>query len=93
MTFRMIGPYRNSLSIHNGNPRPLKVIVEPWAEEYDLLADQSCRVIAINDDRFPTFQVETAGDNLIIAVNEVGSTSEFWEGERMIRKMPIRIPF
>jgi hypothetical protein len=89
----MIGPYRNSLGLRNASTRPLKVIIEPWAEEYDLPPIQSCKVIAINDDRLPTFQVETTGDNLIVNVNEGGSTFEFWQGERMVARMPIRIPF
>lgn len=84
--------FRNSLRVQNGNPETLTMIVEPWANEYDLVAGGDCEIVALNPSVVPTFGVEPHGGNLIVWVNEGGSTFELWRAGVLRESMPVPIP-
>lgn len=85
--------FRNPLRVHNRNPETLTMIVEPWANEYDVVTGSDCEVVAINPSVMPTFGVEPLGGNLIVSVNESGSTFELWRAGVLMESMPVPIPF
>lgn len=83
---------RNSLQVQNRDPAILTLIVEPWANEYEVVACEECVVVAVNPVVMPTFGVEPHGRTLIVWVNEGGSTFEFWRAGVLVDSMPVPIP-
>jgi hypothetical protein len=69
--------FRNPLRIRNGGTTALTVIVEPWANEYELAPDADCEVVAIHPDQQPTLTVEHLERAIIVSVDG-GSLYEFW---------------
>ena len=84
--------FRNPLQIQNRDAETLTVIVEPWANEYDLTMGEGCVIVAINPSVMPTFGVEPHDGNLIVWVNESGSTFELWRAGDRVDIMTIPIP-
>ena len=84
--------FRNSLRVQNRQPEALTVIVEPWANEYKLAMGEECSIIAINSSVMPTFGVEPHGGDLILSVNESGSTFEVWRAGVRVDRMTVPIP-
>ncbi|HKB01072.1 MAG TPA: hypothetical protein VKD90_02585 [Gemmataceae bacterium] len=85
-------PFESVLRVRAGD-RPFTLIVEPWANEFPIAADEQCRVVARHPTAPPTFEVEpgSAGD-LIVYVNESRSTFEFWRGSVREFWTPVPIP-
>jgi len=74
--------------------RPFRLIVEPWAEEFSVAAGDQCLVVALHPSEVPTFGAEVHGDgDLIVWVNESGSTFEFWRGEMREFQTPVAISY
>jgi hypothetical protein len=73
--------------------RPFVLIVEPWADEFAIAVGDECQVVACHPTRSPTFGVEVcrSGD-LMVWVNEGGSTYEFSRGGAREFWMPVPIP-
>ena len=70
--------FKNVLHV-SARERPFVLIVEPWADEFTIAVGDDCKVVALNPGVSPTFEVEPCrGCDLIIYVNESGSTFEFW---------------
>jgi hypothetical protein len=85
--------FSSVLRVRGAANRSFVLIVEPWADEFTIAADDQCRVVALNPNVPPTFEVEPCrvGD-LIVYVNESGSTYEFWRGEVREFWTPVPIP-
>jgi hypothetical protein len=72
--------HRNPLRVRNGGDAPLIVVVEPWAEEFELAPGAECDVVATNLAVFPTLGVEPIDGRLIVRINAGGSSYEVWQG-------------
>lgn len=83
---------RNSLHVQNPNPEAMTLIVEPWANEYEVLLNEKCVIVAVNPSVMPTFGVEPHDGRLIVWVNEGGSTYELWRDGVLADSMPVPIP-
>ena len=70
--------FRNPLHIRNGGTSTLVVIVEPWANQYELEPDSDCKVIAIHRDQQPTLSIEHAEHAVTVSIDG-GSVYEFWQ--------------
>ena len=70
--------YRNPLRIRNSGASQLIVVLEPWAEEFELTPGAVCDVVATNPEIPPTFGVEAVDGHIIVSINEGGSNYEFW---------------
>jgi hypothetical protein len=69
------------------------VIVEPWAEEFEIAPGQKCQVVAVHPSAPPSFDVELYRGVLIVSVLESGSTYEFWRDGLRKFHMPVPIPY
>jgi hypothetical protein len=63
--------------------QPYRLMVEPWADEFEILLGQNCRLVARHPITAPTFGVETVGGLLIAYVNGLGATYAFWRGDNL----------
>lgn len=84
--------FRNSLQVQNRESETLTVIVEPWAAEYELAMGDECVIVAINPSVMPTFGVEPHRGDLIVWVNESGSTYELCRAGVQVDGSPVPIP-
>ncbi len=85
--------FRNPMRVINRNLETLTLIVEPWASEFELLMGEECEVVAIHPALLPTWSMtHTADGDLMIWVNEGGSTFEFWRAGVLEMSMPVPIP-
>lgn len=85
--------FRNPLRVHNHNPETLTVVVEPWASEYELVMGEGCEIVAIHPEVLPTWDISpTADGDLMVWVNEGGSTYEFWRDGVLEMEMDVPIP-
>ena len=66
-----------ALSARDG---PYRVIVEPWADEFQIEPGVRCQLVALHPHLFPSFEVELYQGVLIVYVNEGESTYEFYRG-------------
>ena len=83
--------HRNGLYLRT-REIPFTVIVEPWAEEYQISPGETCRVVAIHPSAQPTFEIELDGQVLIISVLDSGATYEFWSNGILEFFTPVPIP-
>lgn len=83
--------HRNAFSL-SARDDPFTVIVEPWAEEFQVDAGSTCKIVALNPDNPPSFDVELYRGALVVTILESESTFEFWRGNMMEFSMPIAIP-
>jgi len=60
-----------------GEDKPITVIVEPWADEFVVHPGERCAVVAIHPSAAPTFSVAIVRGQLVVWVNEGGTTFEF----------------
>jgi hypothetical protein len=60
-----------------GADEPITVIVEPWADEFVVHPGERCAVVAIHPSEAPTFSVAVVSGQLVVWVNEGGTTFEF----------------
>ena len=78
------------LSAHDA---PYRVIVEPWAGEFEVASDQKCRLVALHPTDPPTLEVELSCGKLVVSVLEGGSTYEFWRGGEREFHTRVAIPW
>jgi hypothetical protein len=83
--------YRSVLRI-SAREASYTAIVEPWAEEFEVLPGMECRVVALNPHTLPSFEIELAHGVLVVSVLESGSTYEFWRGSVREFWTPVAIP-
>jgi len=75
----------------SASQQAFRLIVEPWANEFDILPKLRCRVVAKHPNASPTFEVQLVEGMLIAYVNESGATFEFWRGDNLELDMPVPI--
>lgn len=69
------------LWIHGGD-NPYILVVEPWANQYEILPGDKCRLVASNPDKQSFFEVELLENNhLIVYVNVAGTSYEFYRND------------
>ena len=71
---------------------PFVLIVEPWAEEFEIHLTDECQLVALHPEAPPSFGLELAPGRLVVCVNEGGSTYEFWRTGRREFKTSVAIP-
>jgi hypothetical protein len=84
--------HRNSLRVRNREPETLTVIVEPWANEYQLAMGEECTIVALNTSTMPTFEIVPHDGDLTVSVNESDSTFELWRAGVRVEDMTVPIP-
>jgi hypothetical protein len=52
-----IYPFSSKLGVRNARKAPQLVAVEPWANDYTLLADEELEIVAFGDTETPWFNV------------------------------------
>jgi hypothetical protein len=68
------------------------LIVEPWADEFEIHPQQRCRVVAKHPHLTPSFEAELVQGKLVVYVNEPGCTYELWRGDMLELSMTVPIP-
>jgi hypothetical protein len=71
---------------------PYTVVVEPWADEFQVEPAAGCQVVALHPRLQPAFEVEIYRGLLIVYVNGSGATYEFWRGEKKEFSTPVPMP-
>jgi hypothetical protein len=61
----------------SASDKSFRLIVEPWSNEFEIVPNQRCRVIAKHPRATPTFEVEVVEGMLVAYINESGATFEF----------------
>jgi len=85
-------PFQTTLHV-TAHDRRYTLIVEPWAEEFVIAVGDECAVVAFHPRATPTFQVEVGRDgDLIVTVNDGGSSFEFWRGRVREFQTQVAIP-
>jgi len=65
--------HRTILPIRNGGSQPLRVAVEPWANEYLLPPGERLEVIATAPESMPTFEIEWTEHVMVVYVEGTGA--------------------
>ena len=71
--------HKVSLKVLNSHTFAIRLIVEPWAREYDLPAGCTYEVVALNEVRPPTLGIELDESVAVVWIDEAGSWYELWE--------------
>jgi hypothetical protein len=71
---------------------PYVAIVEPWAEEFEIVPGEECQVVALHPTTLPSFDVALSRGALVVSVLESGSTYEFWRKGVREFHTPVAIP-
>jgi len=83
--------YRSLLHV-SASESPYTLIVEPWAEEFEIAPGGTCQIVAIHPVAPSSFEVELNREYLIVYVRESGSTYEFWRDGKPEAWTSIAIP-
>jgi hypothetical protein len=74
---------QTSLLIYGGD-NPYWLVVEPWANQYEILPNDKCRLVAFHPTQQVIFSVELQDQKcLIVYVNSSGSTYEFYKNDEL----------
>ena len=76
----MAHTYRNPLRIRNLGGGPMVVVIEPWANEWELASGEEGEVVATHPSRFPRLSLEMLEGRAVFYVEDEGSLYEFWMG-------------
>lgn len=82
---------QSSIAVAGGR-RPYKLIVEPWADEHMINADDRCSVLVSHPTSVAPFEVERHESALIITVNIGDATYQFWRNDALEFTNPVPIP-
>jgi hypothetical protein len=70
-----------TLSILGGN-NSYTVVIEPWANEYEVSPHDICRLVAVHPIQHVDFSIEFHQEKrLIVYINNSGSNYEFYRNE------------
>jgi hypothetical protein len=83
---------QQSVLFVSATKNPFRLIVEPWADEFDIPRGQRCRLVAKHPSIVPTFEVEVVRGMLVACVNDSGATCEFWREGSLEADLNIPIP-
>jgi hypothetical protein len=75
---------RGSVRVSNASPEPVRVVVEPWAIEYDLPSRSFCEVISVGGYPPIDIEVENLDYGIVFWINTEGATYEYWQDGRFI---------
>ena len=88
--------YRSTISVFNSSEDKKIVILEPWAEEYEVMPNQKLEIKAESDDA-GEFEIEFIGTyedtETIVVYGWAGCIVEvFSKGEKISRTTDIKVP-
>jgi len=70
---------RGSVHLSNASPEPVRVVVEPWAVEFDLPSKSFCEVVSVGGNKLIDIEVEDHEDGFIFWINTEGAIYEYWQ--------------
>jgi hypothetical protein len=76
--------YRHSVKLENSFGKPLRIVIEPWATEFELPSKESCEVVAVNDMKQPRVDIEVSEYGILFWVEVEGSVYEYWQNGVLI---------
>ena len=77
-------PLRASVQLSNASSEPLKIVIEPWAIEFDLPRRSFCEVVSVGGE--PNAHVDAEADEygIIVWINTSGGIYEYWQDGELI---------
>lgn len=76
--------FRHSVKFENSLGRPLRVLIEPWAVEFELPNEETCEVVATSDIKQPHVNCEAAQYGIIFWVEGEGAVYEYWQNGKLV---------
>jgi hypothetical protein len=70
---------RASIKHTNSTAKAQRVVVEPWASEFDLPLGSSCEVFCVGGTGVPAVEMEVRGDEIVFWINTEGAIYEYWQ--------------
>ena len=75
---------RASIKLKNNSAMPMRLIVEPWATEFDLPSGSSCEVFSVGGIGVPAIDLESVGGAMIFWINTDGAIYEYWQDGKLV---------
>ena len=76
--------FRCSSRFVNSSGKPLRIVVEPWAVEFELPADENCEVVAISNVKQPEVTREATEYGIVFWVEGEGAIYEYWQNGKLV---------
>jgi hypothetical protein len=70
---------RGSVQLSNASPESVRVVVEPWAVEFDLPSRSCCEVVSVGGNPPIDIEVEDHEYGIIVHMNTDGAIYEYWQ--------------
>lgn len=84
-------PVRTSIEVWGG-PKTYTLIVEPWADEYQVHPDDQCKIVVLHPQSSETFTIQLHENTLLLFAEHGDTTYEFWRNGVIEATNPIPIP-
>ena len=75
---------RGSVHLSNASQGPVRVVVEPWAIEFELPSKSFCEVVSVGGTVPIDIEVEDHEYGIIFWINTEGAIYEYWQDGQFI---------
>jgi hypothetical protein len=69
---------RESVQLSNASASPLRIVIEPWAIDFDLPSRSFCEVVSVGGVPPASIDVEDHEYGIIFWINTSGAIYEYW---------------
>jgi len=70
---------RNSLRLENASAESIRIILEPYASEFDLPSGSACEIVGRSDEVHPEILIEYTKAAIVFWGNQPNAVYEYWQ--------------
>ncbi|POZ52381.1 hypothetical protein [Methylovulum psychrotolerans] len=75
---------RGSVFLSNASSSTRRVVIEPWAVEFELPSKSYCEVVSVGGSLPPDIEVEDDEYGFMFWINNMGAIYEYWQDGELI---------
>ena len=76
---------RHSIKLRNSGHSTLRIVIEPWANEWDLPVGSVGEVVSVGGEGKPVIDLDVmANGRIVFWVETAGSVYEYWQDGQLI---------
>lgn len=76
--------HRNSVRLVNASAESLRIILEPYASEFDLPSGSACEIIGESDEALPEIFIEYTKAAIVFWGNLPNAVYEYWQDGALV---------
>lgn len=76
--------HQNSIRLENASAEPLRIILEPYASEFDLPSGCACEIIGRSNEMRPEIFIEYTKAAVVFWGNSPNAIYEYWQDGALV---------